>query len=515
MRSERRGRVSLRGRAIQRSRLLLVGALGLGGSLCAGLAAGQGPVAASSTPPHVISRVSAALGDLLTYDYDNSRSGDDPVGPRIATLSARPAWDDHSLDGAVYAQPLVYDGIVYVATEDDTIYAIDARSGAVRWKIHVGTPVSTSVIDSAPTLYNGCGDIDPLGITGTPVIDPATNEIFAAEETELGGGARWQDVRHWLVAVSLASHRELWHRDIDPPHPNQPGTYYIAAEQQRPALTLYDGHLYTAFGGLDGDCGQYHGYVVGLAESGTGSLLSYQVPTAREGGIWGTSGILVSPQGDLYVATGNGSSNNLAHFDEGNSVVELSPTLKRLGVWAPANWVQLNDDDWDLGSAGPIQVPGTSLLFAAGKPAGNNSFGSLMHEGALGGIGHGAFTTMLCEGGGVYGADASAVLGTHVFIYAACGGGTEAVQVDASSLSFHRVWSASTGAPNGPPIVAGGRVWALNWNSGGLYGMNPSNGHVVVERATEAVDHFVAPAVGDGMLLVPTQGGVEAFRTIS
>ena len=457
---------------------------------------------------------SLALGNLLTYHYDNARSGDDKTDPHIAAISERPAWNDDSLDGSVYAEPLVFDGTVYVATEADTLYAISAHSGAVRWKVQLGTAVRVSVVDTAPSIGGGCGDIDPLGITGTPVIDPGTDEIFVAEETELPGGSVWQHVRHWLVAVSLHSHRELWHRDIDPPHANSASTYYIAAEQQRSAVTLYNGQLYVPYGGLDGDCGDYHGYVVGLAESGKGSLLSYQVPTQREGGIWGTSGIVVSAAGDLYVATGNGSSNNIADFDEGNSVVELSTSLKRLGFWAPSNWVQLNDDDWDLGSAGPIQVPGTSLLFAAGKPAGSGSFGSVMTEGHLGGIGHGASTGALCQNGGVFGADASDTIGSRIFIYAACGNGTEAIEVTTSPLGFHKIWSPSTGSPNGPPIVAGGRVWALDWNSGELYGMSPTTGRVLVERTTDSLDHFVTPAVGDRMLLVPTQGGVEAFRTI-
>lgn len=486
------------------------------GLLCAAMTPAQASAATRRTShaPGTVGRVSSALGDWLTYDYDNGRSGVDPVGPAIATLSARPVWNDDSLDGAVYGEPLVFDGTAYVATEADTIYAIDARNGAVRWKVQVGSAPTVSVIDSAPTLGGGCGDIDPLGITGTPVIDPLTSEIFVAEETELAGRARWQSVRHWVVAVSLKRHHEVWRRDIDPPRPNHSGTYFIAAEQERSALTLYDGRLYTAYGGLEGDCGQYHGYVVGLAETGKGPLLSYQVPTAREGGIWGTSGVMVSTQGDLYVATGNGSSNNVANYDEGNSVIELSPTLRRIGVWAPSNWVQLNDDDWDLGSAGPIQVPGTSLLFAAGKPAGRDSFGSLMREGQLGGVGHGASSAPLCKGGGVYGADASDVIGGRIFIYAACGGGTQAVQVNASSLSFHRVWTPSSGTPNGPPIVAGARVWALNWNGNELYGMNPSTGHVVVERSTDGLNHFATPAAGEGMVFVPTQGGVEAYRAI-
>jgi outer membrane protein assembly factor BamB len=318
-----------------------------------------------------------------------------------------------------------------------------------------------------------------------------------------------------LVAISLTTHRELWQRVIDPPHGNSASFYYIAAEQQRPAVTLVDGQLYVPFGGLYGDCGQYHGYVVELPESGKGALNTYQVPTEREGAIWETNGILVSPQGDLYVATGNGSSNNIERYDEGNSVVELSPSLARLGSWAPGNWVQLNDEDWDLGSGGPIQVPGTSLLFVAGKPAQSASYGYLMREGHLGGIGKGAFTGEVCSSGGVFGADASDVLGkgssTRIFIYAPCGDGTEALQVDASAMSFKRVWS-STAPPNGPPIVAAGLVWALNWDGGELYGMNPGTGRTVVQRSTDPLDHFATPGVGDQMVLVPTQRGVEAFR---
>ena len=495
----------------------LLAAIGGAGLLLSAVPAGGGvsATAASAAAP----LASSALGSLLTYDYGNSRSGDDSVDPRIVGLSTRPAWDDSGLDGAVYGQPLVYDARVYVATENDSIYALAAGSGRVLWRLHVGDAVSLSVVDAAPTLGPGCGDIDPLGITGTPVIDPGADELFVAEETEPPGASGWQGVRHWLVAVSLSTHRELWHRDIDPPHANSPASYYIPAEQQRPALTLADGHLYIPFGGLNGDCGQYHGYIVAVPESGAGALESYEVPTRREGAIWETEGALVSAQGELYVATGNGSSNSIDDFDEGNAVVELSPSLRRLGVWAPVNWVQLNDEDWDLGSSGPIEVPGTSLLFEAGKPASNGSFGYLMGEGQLGGIGHGAYTGGVCGGGGVFGADASVVLGSgknaRVLILAPCGSGTEALEVNTEARTFRPLWSAATGSANGSPIVAGGVVWALGWGSAELYGMAPATGRLLIERATDPLDHFVAPAVGDGMVLVPTANGVEAFRTIS
>jgi outer membrane protein assembly factor BamB len=249
-----------------------------------------------------------------------------------------------------------------------------------------------------------------------------------------------------------------------------------------------------------------------------GALLSYQVPTQREGGIWGTGGAYVSTAGNLYVATGNGSSSNESDFDEGNAVIELSPTLQRLGVWAPANWVELNNGDWDLGSAGPIAVPDSSLLFAAGKPAGNSSFGDLMAESPLQGIGKGAYAGAVCLSGGVFGADASDVIGSgpsaRIYLYAPCGNGTQALLVDLHSRTFRRAWLPSTGSPMGPPIVAGGLVWALDWNSGLLYGMSPTTGRVVIQRSTDSLDHFATPAVGDGMVLVGTSQGVEAWSCV-
>jgi polyvinyl alcohol dehydrogenase (cytochrome) len=498
------------------SGLLALGAVAIGGISAADASARTAALRGTSLRSSVTPRTPlTALGDLTTYGYSNSRSGEDPVDPAINHLSAGPSWDA-TLDGSVYGQPLVYGGQVFVGTENDSVYALSAKTGKVAWRAHVGNTVSTSVIDQAPGLGGGCGNIDPLGITGTPVIDTAKRELFAAEETAVGGNS-WQDIRHWLVAVSLTTHRELWHHEIDPPHANNPNYYYIPALQQRPAATLLDGRVYVEFGGLSGDCGQYHGYVVDVAETGRGGVNTYQVPSQREAAIWSTGGAFVSSKGNLYVATGNGSSDTLAQFDEGNAVVELSPSLHRLGYFAPSNWVQLNDNDWDLGSGGPVAVPDSSLLFVAGKPGPGGAPGFLMKDSPLGGIGHGAYSRNVCSSGnGVFGADATYVAGTgagaRVFVYAPCGNGTEAIEVHVTSpISFRLAWSPSTGSPNGSPIVAGGVVWALDWNNNILYGMNPITGHVEFVRTTDGLDHFVAPSVGDGRLYVPTQGGVEAF----
>lgn len=480
-----------------------------------GAAVGTASAARAAAGP--ASAPSTGAGDLLTYGYSNSRSGASPASATTKTLSAGSVWNDADFDGAVYGEPLLDGRTVYVATEGDSVYAVAASSGRVEWRLRVGTPVPLSIVDAAPTLQSSCGDIDPLGITGTPVIDAAHSVLYVAEETLQPGTDDWQGVRHWLVAVSLSSGHELWHRDIDPPARNQAASYYIAAEQQRPALTLLDGRVYVPFGGLAGDCGQYHGYVVSLPASGSGALDTYQVPTDREGAIWETEGALVATNGELYVATGNGSSNTLSHFDEGNAIIELSAALQRLGYWAPANWVALNDSDWDLGSAGPIQVPGSSLLFVAGKRTSSGSVGYLANDGRLGGVGRTLYTGPLCSNGGVFGSDATAVLGSgaamRVLIFVPCGGGTEAIEVNRARARFQVLWTVSGGSPNGSPILAAGVLWALDWDNGLLYGINPTDGHVIFKRSTAPLDHFAVPAVADGMVFVPTTHGVEAFRT--
>jgi hypothetical protein len=323
-----------------------------------------------------------------------------------------------------------------------------------------------------------------------------------------------------LVAVSTTTHTVLWHRDIDPPRPNTATSYYVPAEQQRPALTLLGGRIYVEFGGLSGDCGLYHGYVVSVPSSGRGSQLTYQVPTATEGAIWSTGGALVTGAGTLMVATGNGASDTT--FDEGDALISLSPTLARLGDWAPANWAQLNDDDADLGSDGPITVAGTSLVFVAGKALGGSNTGYLVNPNHLGGAGGAAVTATACPRGGSYGADATAqvlVGGTLTsVVYAPCtgGSGTEAMAVTTTpSVKLRQLWSTSGAGPNGPPILAGGWIWSVDTGANVVDAINPSTGVVHLHRATDPVVHFDTPAMGDGELVVATASGVEARSTTS
>ncbi len=127
---------------------------------------------------------------------------------------------------------------------------------------------------------------------------------------------------------------------------------------------------------------------------------------------------------------------------------------------------------------------------------------------------------MCTDGSGVFGADASDVIGSRTYIYAPCQGGTVGMRVTTDPLRLTRIWKISSGGANGSPLIAGGLLWVLSWSGGGLYAVNPSTGHVDFYRATDPLGHFVTPSVGDGQLFVPVagsgsgRGGVEAFRTV-
>ena len=129
------------------------------------------------------------------------------------------------------------------------------------------------------------------------------------------------------------------------------------------ALTLAHGYVYIAYGGLLGDCGAYHGWVVGAPVAG-GDLISYQVGCGRACGLWAPGGPSVDAAGNLWVASGN-SYSQLA-FDYGNAVIKLSPELKELGYFAPTDWAALSRADADLGSIAPLPLD-PSYVWSSGK----------------------------------------------------------------------------------------------------------------------------------------------------
>ena len=371
-----------------------------------------------------------------TYGRDFARSG-------VAVGVARPgpltvSWRV-DLDGAVYGQPLLVGAMVIAATENDSIYGLDQATGKVAWRTHVGTPVPLSDLP--------CGNIDPLGITGTPVYDTANGLVYAVAETS--------GYHHVLVGVSARDGSVQVERDI--PAPDGQPRY----DQQRPALTIAAGRVYVAFGGLAGDCGPYRGSVVGIPLSGAGPIISYVVPTPREGAVWATGGPVTGPDGTMYVSVGNGSATSTS-FDDSDSVTALSPGLRRTGVFAPSTWADDNAHDLDLGSTQPALLPG-GMLLADGK-SGTAYLVSAAH---LGGVGGQVAQAEVCE---AYGA--AAVQGS--IVYEPCAqGGLSAVSTAGNKI---RVLWHGPSAAQGSPVIGGGAVWVTDYQGGTLYELDQATG---------------------------------------
>ncbi len=461
---------------LARSRSIFASAVMIVAAACSS-AGNPPPTATSGAIPSSASPAggsgTAPSGDWLTYHADVSRSGV-ATGPSMTDVQH--AWTSPELDGDVYAEPLAFDGLVIAATENDSVYALDAATGDVVWRSQLGTPVDSSTLP--------CGNISPTsGITATPVIDASSGLIYAVAFLAPG--------HHDLFAIHARSGEVEWQRPVDPPGLDP------LTQQVRSALTLANGRVYVSFGGLFGDCGEYHGWVAGLAADGSGPMLDYRVPTQNAGGIWAPSGPAVDDDGNLYVATGNSFSSSA--FDLGDSVVELSPELEQVGFFAPENWSELNAGDVDLGSVGPAVLDG-DLVFQIGK----GGVGYLLDGSSLGGIGGEVFSGEVC--GGSFGGTAH----TSRNIYVPCTDGVAALTIADDARSFSERWR-SEGFDAGPPIVAGGLVWTVDLSSNALVGLDRVDGHEAVRRALGEASHFASPSAASGCLFVPTARTITAF----
>jgi outer membrane protein assembly factor BamB len=460
--------------------LVIAGSVYVAGpQLLKGTPGSSGPAATVSVSASLsASAQNAASGassaqDWTTYHANNNRTGYMPVSN---FTSVAKGWTSPALDGLVFAEPLVYGGDVFVATENNSVYALSAQDGTVVWHTNLG-PGSPTGNHQLP-----CGDIFPVtGITGTPVIDPSTGLLYVVSDS---------NYHHVLSALKVSDGSVVFYKTAEPPGFNE------STQQQRTALTLANGMVYFGYGGLAGDCGQYWGYEVGIPANGTGSMVYYQVPTAREGAIWAPDGATVDSSGNVYVATGNAASETT--FDHGNSVIKLSPTLKEEGYFAPTNWAQLSTTDSDLGSLAPVFV-GPHTLFQIGK----EGEGYLLNSDDLGGIGGQSFEASVCDesfGG-------TAFVNSTVFV--PCINGLFELQV--ANSSFFSTKLVVSGFNAGPPIVTGGVVWSVDDNTGTLYGLSTTTGHEAYTFALGNVMHFTSPSAGDGQLFVAAGDVVKSF----
>ena len=421
--------------------------------------------------------------------YHGNAEGSGVAAATSSVNISTPAWTSPALDGQLYGEPLASGGRVFVATENDTVYALSATNGAVEWSSHLGTPVPS---ESLP-----CGNISPrVGITGTPVIDEARSELFVVADEVVNGSPA-----HELVGLNTATGKSELTQGVDPTGSTP------AALLQRTGLTLDAGRVVFGYGGNYGDCGSYRGSVISVPETG-GTPAEFSVDSATgesQGAIWmGGAAPVVDASGDVWVSAGNGSVTSPAQaYDHSDSVLELSPSLTLLQYFAPSSWAADNARDFDLSSAPALLTDGH--VVAAGK----SGIAYLLNGAALGGIGGqeealpGACPDDI--DGGV------AVVGSTVYL--PCLSGTIAVQVSASPPALRLLWRAPVGG--GPPIVAAGLVWTIG-QDGRLYGLDPTTGAIRQHATVGApANHFPTPSVGAGLMLAPTAERVVAFAAPS
>ncbi|MFZ1091451.1 MAG: hypothetical protein WAN75_19860, partial [Xanthobacteraceae bacterium] len=264
-----------------------------------------------------------ARQSVLTYHADPGRSGNFIVPSLTWDRAASLQLDGNfraRISGRVYAQPLYWrgsgssSGDLLVATEDNVVHAIDAVSGQERWQRSLGKPVPRSSLS--------CGNISPLGVTGTPVIDASREAIYldAAVQGTFGP-------RHLVFALSLKDGTLLsgWPIDVMEALGNEGQTFVARDQNQRGALAILAGNLYVPFGGHFGDCGQYRGFVVGISLSEPRIIKSWAT-RARGGGIWAPGGISTDGT-SLFVATGN--TFGARTWSDGEAVIRLAPDSHR------------------------------------------------------------------------------------------------------------------------------------------------------------------------------------------
>jgi outer membrane protein assembly factor BamB len=405
-------------------------------------------------------RAPSAGASWKTYGGAPSRAGvahGAPTSPKLARRFTR------SVDGEVYAQPLIAGGRIYVATENNTIYAF-GTGGKLVWKRHLGAPVPAGDLP--------CGNIDPSGVTGTPVI--AHGRLYAVAYLASGH-------RHVLFGLRLGNGSVAVRANVDPAN--------RLVQQQRGALLAAHGRVYVPYGGLFGDCGPYRGVVVSRTFAGHGRT-AYVTPST-EAGIWSPAGPSAQ-SGTLLVSTGNGTGGSVG---DQNSVVRLSPRLKRLAFFAPRNWQALSGGDVDLSSLTPLPISHGRVI-----QAGKEGVAYLLPH-SLGGVGGQQHSARLC-GGGSFGAAAFRA----PLAIVPCGDTLYGLRV--GSGRFQVAWSAAGGLV---PVIAGNSVFALT-RDGTLNQFRIKDGRKVDSvQVGGGATSFPAAAAAGHLLVAPTGRGIAVF----
>jgi hypothetical protein len=469
----------------------------------------------------------AAALSVATYHGSADRSGNFTMPAltweRARELRLDPAFAPR-FAGNLYAQPLYWRppgaaaGMLVVASESNVVAAFEAATGNTLWSRQLGAPVPLSAF--------ACGNIDPLGVTGTPVIDEAAGTLYL--DAMIGDAA---GPRHRLFALSLRDGATLagWPIDIAEALRAQGQAFEPRVQNQRGALLLQGGMLYVPYGGFFGDCGDYHGWVVGLPPGDPRHLTAWHT-RGRGGGIWAPGGIAGDSEA-FYVATGN--TLGARDWQDGEAVFRLPLDLRRSersgDFFAAADWRALDARDADLGGSNPLplDLPGAGQGQPVVLALGKDERAYLLDRRNLGGIG-GSLAAERVATGPIRTAPAAFRMAAGMFV-AFQGSGARCPAGPRGDLTVLRlgaglppqIATAWCGAMRGAgaPIVTtiDGMAEPIVWMLGAegdnrLHGFRGDTGETLLSSQPLAgLRHFQTLIAADNRLYVGADGRLYAF----
>ncbi len=433
---------------------------------------------------------------------------------------------DGRVSGAVYAQPLYWQppgsthGMLIVATEQNEVDALDAATGKHVWRESLGPSVPRSALP--------CGDIDPVGVTGTPVLDPAHDAMFLDAMVDRGGTPE-----HEVFALGLTDGRVLpgWPVNVRRALADFRVPFTPQNQNQRAALVRLDGRVFVAFGGNWGDCRTYRGIVLGIDGASARPVAAWAT-RGEKGGIWAPGGI-ASDGRALFFTTGNTVPG--PRWADGEAVIKTGPDLRTTdnprSFFAPSDWRRLDEEDLDLSGVNPmlITLPGdrgaTTLVLALGKDG--NAY--LLNRDDLGGVG-GQIATLPAARSVIITAPATyPVQGRILVAYqahrSACPhaddhGGLAAIAVSAPTRAGLSIaWCAPLDGHAAPVVtttdgVANPIVWIAGAEGDDrLHAFRGEDGAPLFtsRQAIPRLRHFVTILVAGGRLYIAGDGQVHAF----
>jgi hypothetical protein len=451
-----------------------------------------------------------------------SRDGlyiDSAFTPGNAANLVRDANFNGTITGNVHAQPLYIEGgsngpMIIAVTASNNIYALNASTGAVIWQ---RTDIGPAVTSGLP-----CGNINPAGTIGTPVVDLASRRLFF--DALIAGSP----IKHFIYSLNVdtGATNAGWPVDLNATASYNGIPFVSLAQENRGALALVNGIVYNSYSGYLGDCGNYHGWVVGVDINNPSNVHGWAT-TASKGGIWGHSGV-ASDGTNMFVITGNTTGTG-GTWGGGEAIIRLQAgpvfTNQPTDYWAPTNWLSLDNGDTDLGgcSAILIDVPGATpsqLVLALGKDG--NAY--LVNRNNLGGI---TLPVASQAVDGVTRGQSSATYHTKqgtYFVFRTGSGGISAYKVTAANPpAIVPAWNVSQSGQGSPWVTTtDGTNNAIVWVVGAqgdhrLHGYNGDTGAVIYAGggANELMTgdrKWNSGIVARGSIYVANDNKVYAFR---